>query len=44
MEEYGPFIYTIIMYLMLWITFKKELVILRLRKELITFALDVFSL
>ena len=44
MEEYGPFIYIIIMYLMLWITFKKEHVILRLRKELITFARDVFSL
>ena len=39
--EYGPFIYTIIMYLMLWIRFRKELVILR--KELITFARDFFS-
>ena len=41
--EHGQFMYTIIMYLMLRITFRKELVILRLRKELITFARDFFS-
>ena len=41
--EYGPFIYTIIMYLMFWIRFRKESVILRLRKELNTFARDLCS-
>ena len=41
--EYGSLVYTIIIYLMLWIRFKKELVILRLHKEILTFARDFFS-
>ena len=41
--EYGLFIYTIITYLMLWIRFWKELVMLRLREELPTFARDFHS-
>ena len=36
--EYVPFIYTIIFYLMLCITFRKELRMLSLRLELLTFA------
>ena len=41
--EYGPFIYTIITYLIFWIRFRKDPVILRLRKELITFPRCFFS-
>ena len=41
--EYGPFICTIIFYLILCIRFKKELLMLGLRQELPTFARDFLS-
>ena len=41
--EYRPFIYTTIIYLMLCIKFRKELVISSLRLELYTFARDFLS-
>ena len=41
--EYGPFICTIICYLIICIRFRKELPMLSLPSELLTFARDSFS-
>ena len=41
--EYGSFICTIIFYLLLYIRLRTELVMLRLRWELLTFTRDFFS-
>ena len=41
--EYEPFISIVIFYPILCIRFKKELLMLRLREELLTFARDFFS-
>ena len=43
MKKLGmQFIYTIIIYMMLWIRFRKELVTLRLREVLYTFVRDFY--
>ena len=40
--EYAPFACTIISYMILCVRFRKELLMLRLHQELLTFALDFF--